>query len=141
MFILKFYPRMKCLRAFFSFFHPGMKLHSCLFEGMNSSCDEISYWQKQIYSKIHFTIDRDDFIPEQVYYFYLLLSLKLLSQKKSVLLKLPHLITVLSRLDQSNQIHFAASWWAIIIKGRSNTLFKWHLVKYHFDLHCLPLDC
>ena len=35
---------------------------------------------------------------------------------KSVLLKLPHLITILSRLDQSNKVHFAASWWAFIIK-------------------------
>ena len=43
---------------------------------------------------------------------------------ENVLLKLPHLITLLPRLDQSNEIHFAASWWALIINGRCNTLFK-----------------
>ena len=43
---------------------------------------------------------------------------------KTVLLKLPHLITLLPGLDKSNEIHFAASWWALIIKGRCNTLFK-----------------
>ena len=53
-------------------------------------------------------------------YFFLLLSLKLFSRKKSVLLKLPHLITPLPRLDQSKEIYFAASWWALIIKGRCN---------------------
>ena len=46
------------------------------------------------------------------------------SQKKSVLLKLPNLITLLSRLDQSNKIHFAVSWWVLIVKRRSNTLLK-----------------
>ena len=45
-------------------------------------------------------------------YFYLLLSLKFISQKKSVLLELPHLITLLPRLNQSNEIYLAASWWA-----------------------------
>ena len=44
-------------------------------------------------------------------YFYLLLSLKLFSQKKSVLFKLPHLIILLPRLGWSNEIHFAVSWW------------------------------
>ena len=68
-------------------------------------------------------------------------SLKLFSQKKPVLLKLSHLITLLQRLDQSNEIYFAVSWLAFIIKGRCNTLFKWHLVKCHFDFNCLPLDC
>ena len=38
------------------------------------------------------------------------------------ILKLPHLITLLPRLHQSNEIHFVASWWALIIKGRCNTL-------------------
>ena len=42
--------------------------------------------------------------------------------REKVLLKLPHLITFLLRLDQSNETHFAASWWALIIKGRCNTL-------------------
>ena len=55
-------------------------------------------------------------------YFYLLLSLKLFSEKKSLSLKLTNLIVLLPRLDQSNEIHFAASWWALIIKGRCNTL-------------------
>ena len=55
-------------------------------------------------------------------YFHLLLSLKLFSEKKSVLLKLTPLITLLPRLHQSNEIHFVASWWALIIKGRCNTL-------------------
>ena len=62
-------------------------------------------------------------------YVYLLLSLKLFS---------PHLTTLLPGLDQSNEIHFATSWWALVIKGRSNTLFKCHLVKCHFDFNCLP---
>ena len=53
---------------------------------------------------------------------YLLPSLKLFSEKKSVLLKLPHLITLLPRLHQSNEIHFVTSWWALITKGRCNTL-------------------
>ena len=52
-------------------------------------------------------------------WFYLLLSLKLFSQKKFVLLKLPHLITLLLRL--------ATSWWSLIIEGRCNNLSKWHL--------------
>ena len=73
-------------------------------------------------------------------YFYLMLLLKLFPQKKSILLKLPHVITFLPRLAQSNEIHFAASWWAVIIKGRCITFFKWHFVKYHFDFNCLPLD-
>ena len=55
-------------------------------------------------------------------YFYLLLSLKLFSRKKSVLLKLSHLITLLPRLDQSSKIYFAASWWALIIKARCNVV-------------------
>ena len=55
-------------------------------------------------------------------YFYLLLSLKLFSRKKSVLLKLPHLITPLPRLDESKEIYFAASWWALIIKVRCNVV-------------------
>ena len=42
------------------------------------------------------------------------------SRKKSALLKLFHLITLLPRLDQSNEIYFAASWWALIIKGICN---------------------
>ena len=29
--ILKFHPGMKCLNVFFSFLHPGMKFHPCLF--------------------------------------------------------------------------------------------------------------
>ena len=51
MLILKFYPGMKCLHVFFSFFHPVMKFHPCLFDrvfytwhfipGWNSSRDEI----------------------------------------------------------------------------------------------------
>ena len=45
-------------------------------------------------------------------HFYSLLSLKFISQKKSVLLELPHLITLLPRLNQSNEIYLAASWWA-----------------------------
>ena len=36
--------------------------------------------------------------------------------------------------DQSNE--FASSWWALTIKRRWNTLFKWHLVKCHFDFNC-----
>ena len=32
MFILKFYPRVKCLHVFFPVFHPGMKFHPCLFD-------------------------------------------------------------------------------------------------------------
>ena len=32
MLILKFHPGMKCLLVFFSFFHPRMKFHPCLFE-------------------------------------------------------------------------------------------------------------
>ena len=33
--------------------------------------------------------------------------------------------TLLPILDQSNEIHFAASWWALIISGRcNNTFFK-----------------
>ena len=59
-------------------------------------------------------------------------------RRKSVLLKLYHLITLLLRLDQSSEIHFAASWWALIIKGRCNTLFKLHPVKCQFDFNCLP---
>ena len=55
-------------------------------------------------------------------YFYLLLSLKQFSRKKSVLLKLTHLITLLPRLDQSNEIYFVASWWALIIKARCNVV-------------------
>ena len=59
MLILKFHPGMKCLHVFFSFFHPGMKSHSCL-----SSRDEISSRQKRVNSQRHrITIDRDDFIP------------------------------------------------------------------------------
>ena len=58
-------------------------------------------------------------------YFYWLFSLKLFSEKKSVLLKLPHLNTLLPRLDQSNEIHFAASWWALIIKGRCKRWYTW----------------
>ena len=42
--------------------------------------------------------------------------------KKSVLLKLSHLITLLPRLDQSSKIYFAASWWALIIKARCNVV-------------------
>ena len=48
-FILKFHPGMKCLHVFFVFF---------------SSRNEISSRQKRVNSKRHFTIDRDDFIPE-----------------------------------------------------------------------------
>ena len=55
-------------------------------------------------------------------YFYLLLSLKLFSRKKSVLLKLSHLISLLPRLDQSNEVHVAASWWALIIKRRCDVV-------------------
>ena len=62
-------------------------------------------------------------------------------KKKPVLLKLPDLITLLRRLDRSKEIHFAVSWPALIIKGRCNTLFKWHLVKCRFDSNWLPLDC
>ena len=54
-------------------------------------------------------------------HFYLLLSFKLFS-RKFVLLKLTHLITLLPRLDQSNEIYFAGSWWALIIKGRCNVV-------------------
>ena len=61
MFILEFHPGMKCLHVFLSFFHPGMKSHLCL-----SSRDEISSRQKRVNSKRHFTIDRDDFIPERI---------------------------------------------------------------------------
>ena len=32
--------------------------------------------------------------------------------------------TLLPKLDQSNEIRFAALWWALIISGRCNTLFK-----------------
>ena len=32
MLILKFHPAVKRLHVFFSFFHPGMKFHACLFE-------------------------------------------------------------------------------------------------------------
>ena len=32
MLIVKFHPGMKCLHNFFSFFHPGMKFYSCLFD-------------------------------------------------------------------------------------------------------------
>ena len=32
--------------------------------------------------------------------------------------------TLLPKLDQSNEIRFAAFWWALIISGRCNTLFK-----------------
>ena len=71
-------------------------------------------------------------------YFYLLLSLKLLSEKKSNLLKLPPLITLLPKLDQSNEIHFAASWWALINKGRCNTLCS-NDISLNFN--CLPLYC
>ena len=47
-------------------------------------------------------------------------------EKVCVLLKLPHLnlITLLRRLDQSNEIHFTASWSALIIKRRSNHLVQ-----------------
>ena len=38
------------------------------------------------------------------------------TEKVSVLLKLPHLITLLRRHEQSNEIHFSASWSALIIK-------------------------
>ena len=58
MLVLKFHPGMNCLHVFFSFFHSGMKSHPCL-----SSWDKISSRQKRVSSKIHFTIDRDDFIP------------------------------------------------------------------------------
>ena len=51
MLILKFHPGMKCLHVFFFFF---------------SSRDEISSWQKRVNSKRHFTIYRNDFIPERV---------------------------------------------------------------------------
>ena len=55
-------------------------------------------------------------------YSYLLISLKLFSRKKSVSLKLTHLITFLPWLDQSNEIYFAASWLALIIQGRCNVV-------------------
>ena len=55
-------------------------------------------------------------------YFYLLFSLEMYSRKKSALLKLSHLITPFPILDQSNEIYFAASWWALIIKGRCNVV-------------------
>ena len=61
MLILKFHPRMRCLHVFFSFFHPGMKSHPCL-----SSQDEIWSRLKCVNSKIHLTIDRDDFILGRV---------------------------------------------------------------------------
>ena len=60
MLILKFLLGMKCLHAFFSFFHPKMKSRPCL-----SSRDEMSSRQKRVSSKRHFTIDRDDFIPRR----------------------------------------------------------------------------
>ena len=64
----------------------------------------------------------------------LLFSLKLFSQKKSVLLTLTHLITLLpypkiiyrgtinNMLDQSNEINYAAFCWALILKGICNTI-------------------
>ena len=61
MLVLKFHPEMNCLHVVFSFFHSGMKSHPCL-----SSWDKISSQQKRVNSKIHFTIDRDDFIPRRV---------------------------------------------------------------------------
>ena len=56
-------------------------------------------------------------------YSYLFLLLIWLSVKMVILLKLPHLITFLPRLDQSNETHFTASWWAII-KERYDPLFS-----------------
>ena len=48
MLILKFHPGMKYLHVIFSFSHPGMKFHPCPW-------DEISFQQKRVNSKRHFT--------------------------------------------------------------------------------------
>ena len=57
MFILKF----QVFTRLSFFFSSRDEIYPCL-----SSQDEISSRQKRVNSKIHFTIDRDDFIPGRV---------------------------------------------------------------------------
>ena len=74
-------------------------------------------------------------------YFYLLLSLKLFLQKKSVLLELPHLITLLPRLYQSNKILLPLLGRHSLLKEDIATLLKSHLAKCYFNFNCLTVDC
>ena len=60
MLILKFHPGMKCLHVFFSLISSRNEISSVFLTGVSSSQDKISSRQK----RVHFTIDRDDFIPE-----------------------------------------------------------------------------
>ena len=50
------------------FFSSRDEISSVFLTGMISSWDEISSRQKRVNSKRHFTIDRDDFVPERVSY-------------------------------------------------------------------------
>ena len=74
-------------------------------------------------------------------YFYLFISLKLISVKKSVLLKQPHLITFLPKLDQFNEIHFAASWWALIKERCDKLCSNGISLNVTFDFNYLALHC
>ena len=66
MLILKFHHGMKCLHVF-SLIYTRMKFHPCLFDRADFIPGyEISSRQKRVNSKIHFTIDRDDFVPGRV---------------------------------------------------------------------------
>ena len=60
MLILKFHSAMKCLHVFFSFISSRNEISSVFLTGVSSSQAKISSRQK----RVHFTIDRDDFIPE-----------------------------------------------------------------------------
>ena len=99
----------------------GCFLTTAILPKMNFFCRAfLNFWQKV--STSHF------------FRCLLLFSLKLFSQKKSVLLKLTRLITLLpypkimyrgtinNILDQSNEINYTASCWALILKGICNTI-------------------
>ena len=64
MLILKFHPGMKYLHVFFSFISSRNEISSVFLTGVSSSRDNISSRQKRVLRKRHFTLDRDDFIPE-----------------------------------------------------------------------------
>ena len=61
--IVRFHPRMKCLHViFFIFFIPRLDPTRFFSAEMISSRDKISFRQERKNTKIHFTIDSDDFI-------------------------------------------------------------------------------
>ena len=62
---------------------------------------------------------------------YLIIHSYCFQQKKSVLLKLPHLIILLPRLDRSNEIHFSTSHWG-------HSLLKEALCSSGISLNQLP---